>query len=61
MITGKPLDEPVAKYGPFVMSTRKELGEAFDDYQNSKNGFENSQTWSSKIRKLSLSSADSDL
>lgn len=61
MIAGQPLKEPVAKYGPFVMSNNKELGEAFEDFQQGKNGFENSQNWSSKIRKLSMSSADSDL
>ena len=61
MISGKPLKEPVAKYGPFVMTTHDELEEAFEDYQDGKNGFENSRTWSSQIRKLSNSSADSDL
>ena len=52
VVLGKPLEEPVAKYGPFVMSTREELYEAFEDYQEAKNGFENSTSWSSKIRKL---------
>jgi redox-sensitive bicupin YhaK (pirin superfamily) len=33
LIGGVPLREPVAKYGPFVMSDRRELQEAVDDYR----------------------------
>ncbi|MCC9624058.1 pirin family protein [Thalassospira sp. MA62] len=36
VIAARPLNEPVARYGPFVMSTEKQLLETFDDYQRGK-------------------------
>lgn len=34
VLTGAPLEEPVWRAGPFVMSTREELMRAFDDYRS---------------------------
>jgi hypothetical protein len=36
LIAGKPLHEPIAQYGPFVMNTREQLMEAMHDFQNGK-------------------------
>jgi len=38
LIAGKPLGEPIAQYGPFVMNTREQIEQAFRDYQNGRFG-----------------------
>ncbi|WP_354667970.1 pirin family protein [Paraglaciecola arctica] len=41
LIAGRPLDEPIARGGPFVMNTREEINQAIADYQMGRFGTQN--------------------
>jgi len=38
LIGGRPLNEPIARYGPFVMNTPQEIRQAFEDYSSGRMG-----------------------
>ena len=50
LVSGKPLGEPIARYGPFVMNTREELSLALRDLQNDTFVWRDDPEWAQKRR-----------
>lgn len=46
LVSGKPINESVVQYGPFVMNSREEIDEAMHDYQS--NNFVRDRAWIKK-------------
>jgi redox-sensitive bicupin YhaK (pirin superfamily) len=40
LIAGRPLNEPIAQYGPFVMNTKEEIYQALNDFRDGRLGEE---------------------
>ncbi len=49
LIAGQPLNEPIARGGPFVMNTEEEVRQARQEFQQAKNGFERVASWTPKL------------
>ncbi len=39
ILSGEPIDEPIASYGPFVMNTNEEIKQTINDFNSGKFGY----------------------
>ena len=52
LISGKPINESVVQYGPFVMNSREEIDQAMSDYQSS--NFVRDRAWVNRNKKAEV-------
>jgi redox-sensitive bicupin YhaK (pirin superfamily) len=45
LVSGRPLDEPIARHGPFVMTTREQIRQALDDLQSDRFVWRDDPDW----------------
>jgi redox-sensitive bicupin YhaK (pirin superfamily) len=58
LVSGRPLGEPIARYGPFVMNTREELQLALRDLQNDTFVWRDDADWARRRRTWSPDAPD---
>lgn len=51
LLAGKALNQPIFQQGPFVETSEFKIDQAYTDFNNFLNGFENAKNWESKISK----------
>lgn len=52
LVSGKPINESIVQYGPFVMNTREEIEQAMRDYQS--NNFVRDRAWINRKKKAEV-------
>jgi quercetin 2,3-dioxygenase len=50
VLSGEPIDEPIVGYGPFVMNTQEEIGQAIADFKSGKLGVKRESRMQAKVR-----------
>lgn len=55
IIAGQILDQPIVQHGPFVSTSAEGIRKAFEDFYESKNGFERANGWRSENMKRRMS------
>ena len=49
VVSGRPINEPIVQYGPFVMNTREQIDQAMKDFQS--NNFVRDRAWIKRDKK----------
>ncbi|RSL55498.1 hypothetical protein CEP51_014542 [Fusarium floridanum] len=55
IIAGQSLDQPIVQHGPFVSTSAEGIRQAFEDFYDSKNGFERAKGWRSENMRRRMS------